>query len=157
MNNGEKYAQLKAYIDENREGKGILISVLHRAQALFGELNEDVQKFVADELSLPLVDVYGVATFYAQFTLEQKGKYIIGVCMGTTCYVLKAQEIMDEIQAELGIELGQTTDDGLFTLEAPRCIGACGLAPLVSINDEIYGKLVPGQITEIIRKYKAMG
>lgn len=157
MNNGEKYAQLKAYIDENREGKGILISVLHRAQALFGKLNEDVQKFVADELSLPLVDVYGVATFYAQFTLEQKGKYIIGVCMGTTCYVLKAQEIMDEIQAELGIELGQTTDDGLFTLEAPRCIGACGLAPLVSINDEIYGKLVPGQITEIIRKYKAMG
>lgn len=157
MDNREKFAQLKAYIDENREGKGILISVLHQAQALFGELDEDVQKFVADELSLPLVDVYGVATFYAQFTLEQKGKYIIGVCMGTTCYVLKAQEIMDEIHAELGIELGQTTDDGLFTLEAPRCIGACGLAPLVSINDEIYGKLMPGQITEILRKYKAMG
>lgn len=153
MQCSDKYQLLKSYIDEHKNEKGILISVLHKAQDIFGELNEEVQTFVADNLGLPLVEVYGVATFYAQFTLTKKGKYIVGVCMGTTCYVLKAQEIIDEIKEQLGIDVGETTSDGLFTLEAPRCIGACGLAPLVSINDEIYGKLEPGDITKILKQY----
>lgn len=149
----DKYQILGKFIDERKDEKGILISVLHKAQDLFGELNEEVQTFVADRLNIPLIEVYGVSTFYAQFTLEKKGKYIIGVCMGTTCYVLEAQNIIDEISEELGIKVGETTPDGLFTLEAPRCIGACGLAPLVSINDEIYGKLKAGDIKEILKKY----
>lgn len=149
----DKYQILKQYIDENKDQKGVLINVLHKAQALFGCLNEEVQTFVADNLDIPLVEVYGVSTFYAQFTLEPKGKYILGVCMGTTCYVLKAYEIIEELENALGIKVGETTEDGLFTLEAPRCIGACGLAPLVSVNDEIYGKLQPGDITEILKKY----
>lgn len=153
MQSCDKYQLLGSFIDERKDEKGILISVLHKAQELFGELNEEVQTFVADRLNIPLIEVYGVSTFYAQFTLEKKGKYIVGVCMGTTCYVLKAQDIIDEIKEELGINVGETTADGLFTLEAPRCIGACGLAPLVSINDEIYGKLQPGDISKILKQY----
>lgn len=154
MQCSDKYQALESFIKEKKDEKGILISVLHKAQSLFGELNEEVQTFVADQLEIPLVEVYGVSTFYAQFTLEKKGKYIVGVCMGTTCYVLQAQEIIDEIKDELGIDVGDTTADGLFTLEAPRCIGACGLAPLVAVNDEIYGKLQPGDIKKILQQYR---
>ncbi len=153
MQCSDKYEVLKEYINQNKNESGILINCLHKAQELFGCLNEEVQTFVADSLNLPLIEVYGVSTFYSEFDLEKKGKYDIGVCMGTTCYLQNARGIVKEIENTLGIKVGETTKDGLFTMEAPRCIGACGLAPLVSINDTVYAKVEPGAIKDILKQY----
>ena len=128
--------------------------VLHKAQEIFGCLSLDVQEYIAEQLDIPISDIYGVATFYSHFTLKPKGKYKIGVCMGTACYVKGAQKILDEIVKNLDIKVGDTTEDGKFTLEATRCLGACGLAPVLMINDDVYGRLVPGDIKEILDKYK---
>ena len=128
--------------------------VLHKAQEIFGCLSLDVQKYISKELDIPVSDIYGVATFYSQFTLKPKGKYKIGVCMGTACYVKGSQAILNELAKELDMKVGDTTDDGLFTLEATRCLGACGLAPIIMINDDVYGRLKPEDIKEIVAKYK---
>lgn len=128
--------------------------VLHKAQEIFGCLSLEVQKYISKELDIPVSDIYGVATFYSQFTLKPKGKYKIGVCMGTACYVKGSQAILDELVKELDMKVGDTTDDGLFTLEATRCLGACGLAPIIMINDDVYGRLKPEDIKEIVAKYK---
>ena len=114
----------------------------------------DVQKIIADGLGVTLSEVYGVATFYAQFKLKPNGKYLISVCLGTACYVKGSQKILDRLAEELNIPVGDTTDDGLFTLQATRCLGACGLAPVMTINEEVYGRLVPDDIPGILAKYK---
>ena len=152
--NKEKFEELQKVIQEWKDKEGPLMPILHKAQELFGCLPLEVQNYIAEELDIPLTDVYGVATFYSQFTLNPKGKYQIGVCLGTACYVKGAQKVLDEIEKVLNIKVGDTTDDGKFTLDATRCLGACGLAPVMMINDHVYGRLVPEDVAGIIEKYK---
>jgi NADP-reducing hydrogenase subunit HndA len=152
--NREKFQELQRVIQEWKGKEGPLMPILHKAQELFGCLPLEVQNYIAEELDIPLTDVYGVATFYSQFTLNPKGKYQIGVCLGTACYVKGAQKVLDEIEKVLNIKVGDTTDDGKFTLDATRCLGACGLAPVMMINDHVYGRLVPEDVAGIIEKYK---
>ena len=153
-NNMDKYAALQQVIDELKNEPGALMPIMQRAQDIFGYLPEDVQNIIAKGLDIPVSDVYGVATFYAQFNLEPKGKYIISVCLGTACYVKGAQLVLDELEKVLGVPAGSTTPDGLFTLNATRCLGACGLAPVIMVNDDVYGRLTPDQIAGIIEKYR---
>ncbi|HAE41978.1 MAG TPA: NAD(P)H-dependent oxidoreductase subunit E [Clostridiales bacterium] len=130
------------------------MQTLHKAQELFGYLPIEVQKFVSEKTKIPMAEVYGVATFYTQFSLEPKGKHTVGVCMGTACYVKSAQLVLDELVKTLKISVGETTEDGLFTLEATRCLGCCGLAPVIMIGDSVYGKVDPKKIPEIIDSYR---
>ena len=153
-NNMDKYAALQQVIDELKNEPGCLMPIMQRAQDIFGYLPEDVQNIIAKGLDIPVSDVYGVATFYAQFNLEPKGKYIISVCLGTACYVKGAQLVLDELEKVLGVPAGSTTPDGLFTLNATRCLGACGLAPVIMVNDDVYGRLTPEQVAGIIEKYR---
>lgn len=150
----EMFDELQKVIDQWKGKEGPLMPVLHSAQEIFGCLSLDVQKYISKELDIPVSDIYGVATFYSQFTLKPKGKYKVGVCMGTACYVKGSQAILDELSKELDMKPGDTTEDGLFTLEATRCLGACGLAPIIMINDDVYGRLETKDIKEIVAKYK---
>jgi NADP-reducing hydrogenase subunit HndA len=131
--------------------------LLHKVQQVIGYLPEDVQAYIAEKLHIPLSEVYGVVSFYALFNTEPKGKYKISVCLGTACYVKGAGQIVAEFEKQLKVKVGETTEDGLFTLEACRCLGACGLAPVLMINDNVHGRLVPGSgdVVSIIDKYKA--
>ena len=133
---------------------GALMPALQQAQEIYGYLPIEVQEIIADKLGLSLAEVYGVATFYAQFTLTPKGKYKIGVCLGTACYVKGSGDIYAELQKQLGIEGGSITPDLQFSLDATRCIGCCGLAPVMTVNDDVYGKLTKDQIAGILAKYK---
>jgi len=155
LKNDEKYAKLLAIIEENKNVRGSLIRVLHDAQEVYGYLPIEVQKVVAEGLNIPLAEVYGVVTFYAQFSLKPKGEYRVSVCLGTACYVKGSDKLLEKLEEELGIKCGDCTDDGKFSIEACRCIGACGLAPVFTINDDVYGKKVPNDIPAIIAKYKA--
>jgi len=132
-----------------------VMPVLQEAMNIFGYVPQDVQEIIAEGLGVTLSEVYGVATFYSQFSLEAKGEYVIGVCLGTACYVKGSQKIMDELTKQLGVEVGRTTKDGKFTLNATRCLGACGLAPVMMINDEVYGRLTPDQVSGILDQYRA--
>ncbi len=149
----EQEAQLKAVIEENKNDKSMLMHVMQQAQGIYGYLPFEVQVMIAEGMDIPLEKVYGVSTFYAQFALSPKGKYNISVCLGTACYVKGSQSIIDELVKELGIEPGECTDDARFSLEACRCIGACGLAPVFTVNDDVYGKATPDQIKGILAKY----
>ena len=153
-NNMDKYAALQQVIETLKDEPGCLMPIMQQAQDIFGYLPEDVQNIIAKGLDIPVSDVYGVATFYAQFNLEPKGKYIISVCLGTACYVKGAQLVLDELEKVLGVPAGSTTPDGLFTLNATRCLGACGLAPVIMINDDVYGRMTPDQVAGIIEKYR---
>lgn len=153
--NTGKYIQLKEFINEHRNEPGALMPVLQEAQNIFGYVPMDIQKIIADDLGTTLSEVYGVSTFYSQFTLEPRGKYVISVCLGTACYVKGSQKIIDKLTEILKVSVGKTTDDGLFTLEATRCLGACGLAPVMTINGEVFGRLIPSDIPGILSKFKA--
>ena len=124
------------------------------AQGIYGYLPYEVQVIIAEELDVPLEKVYGVATFYAQFALSPKGRYNISVCLGTACYVKGSDKVLEKISEEIGIEPGECTEDAKFSLEACRCIGACGLAPVMTVNDDVYGRLTPEEIPEILAKYE---
>lgn len=150
----EKYAKLEQVIAAHRTEKGALMPVLQEAQELFGCVPMDVQQIIADGLGTTLSDVYGVATFYSQFSLQPRGEFVVGVCLGTACYVRGSQKIMDKIMDELKVRVGKTTPDGKFTLQATRCLGACGLAPVMMINDEVYGRLTADEIPSILKKYR---
>ena len=152
----EQEAQLNAIIEENKHDSSMLMHVMQQAQAIYGYLPFEVQTMIADGMNIPLEKVYGVSTFYAQFALSPKGEYNISVCLGTACYVKGAQDLIDRICENLGIAAGECTDDGKFSVEACRCIGACGLAPVLTVNDEVYGKLVADDIDGILEKYKAL-
>jgi NADH-quinone oxidoreductase E subunit len=156
QNNGQdaRYQELANAIDEYRDMEGALIMVLHRAQQIFGYLPEDVQRFIARELGVPVSEVYGVATFYSYFSLQPRGKHRIAVCLGTACYVRGSGDIVSAIEKELGIKVNETSPDGMFTLEVSRCIGACGLAPVMTIDDHVYGRLTPDRIPEILAKHR---
>jgi NADH-quinone oxidoreductase E subunit len=145
------------YIEECRrtpEPGSCLISVLHKVQGHFGYLSNEQMDAVAQLLGVPASKVTGVATFYHFFRLKPRGRYIINVCMGTACYVKGATEIADRVKEELSIDFGETSKDGIFSLEMSRCLGTCGLAPVVMINDEVHGKLKPDQIPALLDKYR---
>ena len=150
----EQEKQLRAVIDAHKEQKGALMPVLQEAQNIYGYLPIEVQRMIAEGLNIPLEEVYGVVTFYAQFSLNPKGKYNIGVCLGTACYVKGSQEVYDKVSEVLNIKGGEVTDDGKFSLEATRCIGCCGLAPVMTVGDDVYGKLTADMIPDIIKKYQ---
>ncbi|MFA7672574.1 MAG: NADH-quinone oxidoreductase subunit NuoE [Clostridia bacterium] len=149
----EKDKKLQDVIAKYKDTKGALIPVLHEAQTIYGYLPLTVQEKVAEGLSVPLSEVYGVVTFYTNFSLYPKGQYKISLCLGTACYVKGSSLVLDELKKQLGIEVGQCTADGKFSLDACRCLGACGLAPVMMINEDVYGTLVPGDVAGILKKY----
>ena len=148
------FKELDDFIKSLSSKDGALIEVLHRAQHIFGYLPKEVQTFVADKLNLPVSKVYGVVTFYSFFTTEPRGKNVINVCMGTACFVRGAGDVLKEFEKELSIKSGQTTEDMKFTLDSLRCVGACGLAPVLTINDKVYGHCTPDQVKSILAEYE---
>ena len=146
--------QLIAVIEKYRGTKGALMPVLQEAQEIYGYLPIEVQKIIATRMGISLEEVYGVSTFYSQFVLNPKGEVAIAVCLGTACYVKGSGEILDKICQELGMVSGATSPDGKFSIEATRCIGACGLAPVLTINNEVYGRLTAADVPSILAKYK---
>ena len=150
----EQAAKLDAVIAECTGDVSMLMHVMQEAQAIYGYLPFEVQNKIAEGMNVPLEKVYGVATFYAQFALSPKGKYDISVCLGTACYVKGAQELLDELSAQLGIGAEECTPDGKYSLTACRCIGACGLAPVLTVNEDVYGKITAADIKGILAKYQ---
>lgn len=150
----ECFNQLDEFIIGLPEKKGSLISVLHKAQEIFGYLPVEIQEFVADRLELPLAKIYGVVSFYSFFTMTPKGKYPISVCMGTACFVRGSDKVLKNLENKLGIKAGETTADGMYSIDALRCVGACGLAPVVMVGDEVFGKDEARDIEGLLAKYK---
>ena len=146
--------QLDAVIAAHKGMPGALMPVLQQAQEIYGYLPIEVQRMIALKMNVSIEEVYGVSTFYSQFVLNPKGEIAIAVCLGTACYVKGSGDILDKITQILGLPAGSTTPDGQYSLEATRCIGACGLAPVLTINNEVYGKLVPADMEGILAKYK---
>ena len=149
----EQERKLKNVIEKHKEQPGGLMPVLQEAQEIYGYLPIEVQQMIADGLNTSLSEVYGVVTFYSQFSLMPKGEYRVSVCLGTACYVKGADKILEAVEKKLGIKSGECTKDGLFSLDSTRCIGACGLAPVMMINDEVYGKLKPDMVNDILDHY----
>ena len=150
----EMYAELDKVIVSLKGQEGAVMRSLQGAQDIFGCVTKDIQVRIAEGLNVPLAEVYGVATFYSQFSLEARGQYIIGVCMGTACYVKGAKDVLEKVSETLATPVGKTSPDGLFTIRDTRCLGACGLAPVMMINDDVYGRLVPEDIPGILDKYR---
>ncbi len=150
----EQEQQLRDMVRELKDQKGALMPILQRAQDIYGYLPIEVQTIISDETGIPLEKIYGVVTFYAQFNLNPKGKYAISVCLGTACYVKGSSAVYEKLQEKLGIGGGECTPDGKFSLDACRCVGACGLAPVMTINGEVYGRMTPDQIDGILAKYE---
>ena len=149
----EQEAQLRKVIAENKDEKGALMPIMQKAQDIYGYLPIEVQTIIADEMGIPLEKVYGVATFYAQFALNPKGEYQISVCLGTACYVKGSGDIYAKLEEILGIKGGECTADRKFSLDACRCVGACGLAPVMTINGEVFGRITPKDVQGILDKY----
>jgi NADH:ubiquinone oxidoreductase subunit E len=149
----EQEAELKAIIAAKKDIPGSLMQVMQDAQGIYGYLPIEVQTIIAEGMGVSIEEVYGIATFYAQFALSPKGKYNISVCLGTACYVKGAQDLIDRLVEVLGIQPGDCTPDGKFSLEACRCIGACGLAPVLTVNEDVYGRLTKSDIDGILAKY----
>ena len=149
----EQYDQLCAVVAKYKDAPGALIPILQEAQDIYGYLPREVQQEIAHQLGIALANVYGVVTFYTQFHLEPKGQYKISVCLGTACYVKGSGEILDRLKTKLGIDVGQCTPDGRFSLDATRCIGACGLAPVMTINDDVHGRMVLDDVDDLLKKY----
>lgn len=149
----EQKQKLLDCIAENRGDKGALMPVMHEAQNIYGYLPVEVQTLIAEELNIPLAEVYGVATFYSQFSLNPKGKHQISVCLGTACYVKGSDKILEALERELKIKCGECTPDGNFSIDSCRCVGACGLAPVMIIDGEVYGKLKDDEVKKILQGY----
>lgn len=149
----EQEAQLREKLEITKKMKGGLMPSLQAAQEIYGYLPIEVQSIIAKELDVSLEEVFGVTTFYSQFTLNPQGKYQVSVCMGTACYVKGAGDVLDKFQQVLGIEAGECTADSKFSLVATRCIGCCGLAPVCTVNEHVYGKLTADQVAKIVKQY----
>jgi len=149
----ESFDKLRDYIETVEKNETSLIQVLHEAQHIFGYLPKEVQLFVGEQLDIPASKIYGVVSFYSFFTMEPKGKYVINICMGTACFVRGAEAIVKQFEKTLNIKTGETTGNGIFTIDCLRCVGACGLAPVVMVNDDVYGKVTVEDIPKIIAKY----
>ncbi len=150
----EQEQQLKEVIAELKDTKGSLMPIMQQAQDIYGYLPIEVQTMISDETGVPLEKIYGVSTFYSMFNLQPKGKYEISVCLGTACYVKGSSSVLDKIEELLGISTGECTEDGKFSLDSCRCVGACGLAPVMMINGEVYGRLKPDDVAGILAKYE---
>lgn len=148
------FKELENYILTLEDKKSSLIIILHKAQEIFGYIPEEVQEFIAEKIGVPVSKVYGVVSFYNFFSMEPKGKYPISVCTGTACYVRGAEKILEALQKELGLKLGGVTEDGLFSLDSLRCVGACGLAPVMLVGKDVHGKVKPEDVKKIIENYK---
>lgn len=148
----DNYEELLTFIDSIEDKRGALIAVLHRAQHIYGYLSDDVIFYIAEKLKVPSSKVFGVISFYSYFTTKKRGKYIVNVCLGTACFVKGADAIMKEFEKGLKIKSGETSEDMKYTLAGLRCIGACGLAPVVMINDKVYGRVTTKEVAEIIKK-----
>ena len=149
----EQEKALDKIIADHKDMQGALMPVLQQAQELYGYLPIEVQTRIAEGLGISLEEVYQVVTFYGQFSLNPNGKHRVAVCLGTACYVKGAQTILEELEKQLGIKAGGTTPDGVFTLEATRCLGCCGLAPVIVVDEDVYGRLIPADIKGILAKY----
>lgn len=149
----EKFKILDEFIDKVPNNQSSLIEVLHKSQEIFGYLSEQVQSYVAYRLNVPVTKVYGVVTFYSYFTTKPRGKYVINICMGTACFVKGSNLILEEFQRKLNIKAGETTEDGKFTIEVLRCVGACGLAPVVTVNDKVYGHFKKEDVKKLLDSY----
>ncbi len=149
--------ELKAFIAEWKDKPGNLIMVLHQVQQTYGYIPRNIAIEISELLSVPLAKIYGVVTFYNFFKLQKAGKYIAQVCLGTACYLRGGDDLIKEFEKQLGVGVNATTPDGLFSVEAVRCLGCCGLAPVVVVNGEVYGKLTKGDVAGIIEKYRKLG
>ena len=150
----EQEAKLLEVIAKYKGMKGALMPIMQEAQEIYGYLPYQVQKIISDETGIPIEKIYGVATFYAQFSMSPKGKYVVAMCLGTACYVKGAGAVLEEIEKVLGIEDGRCTPDGKFSLEVCRCVGACGLAPVMIVDGDVYGKMTPDRVSGILAKYE---
>ncbi|MCD6111952.1 MAG: NADH-quinone oxidoreductase subunit NuoE [Bacteroidales bacterium] len=150
----EQIEKIKNICKSHGNNENNLINILHETQSTFGYLPKEVQEVIAEELNIPVGRVFGVVTFYSFFTMVPKGEHPISICLGTACYVRGAEKILEEFKKELGLEVGQTTKDGKFSLSCLRCIGACGLAPVVMIGEKVYGRVTPASVKDIIAEYK---
>ena len=151
----EQEVELKKFIAEKKDDKSNLMVVMQKAQDIYGYLPFEVQNMIAEGMEVSLEKVYGVATFYAQFNLSPKGKYTVSVCLGTACYVKGSQQVLDKLTEILGIGPEECTADQKYSLTASRCVGACGLAPVMIVNDDVYGRMTPDQVEGILAKYQA--
>jgi NADH-quinone oxidoreductase subunit E/NADP-reducing hydrogenase subunit HndA len=154
----EKKEELKKYMESVKDAphaESFLIAILHKAQGLYGYLSQEVMDEIACTMNIPTSHIWGVATFYHYFNLSPRGQHVISVCLGTACYVKGAEQILAAIKEHLNVQMGETTEDKLFTLQEARCLGACGLAPVVMIDDKIYGELTPDKMREILNTYKS--
>ena len=154
VDSAENKKALLSALDGLKGMKGSLLPAMQAAQEIYGYLPIEVQEYISQEMDVPMSEIYGVATFYSQFNLAPKGEFKISVCLGTACYVKNAQDIFDKISARLGIKNDECTADGKFSLEACRCIGACGLAPVVTINEDVYGNLLLADVDKMLDNYK---
>jgi len=150
----EKFDELESFINSLDTTQGALIEILHKAQSIFGYLPNDVQLFVARKLCIPGAEVFGVVSFYSYFTTKPRGKHTISVCLGTACFVRGSEKILEKLKEKLGIESDEITVDGLFTLKSVRCIGACGLAPVMLIDDKVYGRVKEEELDDILNLYR---
>ena len=150
----EQEEKLIAIINAYKDIKGSMMPILQQAQEIYGYLPLEVQKIIARETGASVEEIFGIVTFYSQFKLNPNGEYAIAVCLGTACYVKGAQDLLDAIEAEIGVKAGDTSPDGKYSVEATRCIGACGLAPVLTVNGEVYGRLTKNDIPGILAKYK---
>lgn len=150
----ERLDRVMEAIERFRPMNGALIPVLHEIQDIYGYLPEEVLRLVSAELKLPMAEIYGVATFYSFFSLQPKGDHVVRVCLGTACYIKGAQAVLDRLSLELDVAVQATTEDGAFTLEATRCLGACGLAPVMTVGEKVHGRLNANQIPAIMKEYK---
>lgn len=151
----KKDENLIKIVEEYKESKSNLIQILNAVQEYYGYVPKDAVLYISKEMQIPTSEIYGVVTFYSRFSLKPKGKYNICVCQGTACFVKGAERILDKVKQELGIEVGETTEDGKFSLEPTRCLGACGLAPVFTINGEVYGKATVEKVKKVLDEYKA--
>jgi NADH:ubiquinone oxidoreductase subunit E len=150
----EQFSEIANIIDLYKDKEGSLIQVLHRAQEIYGYLPLELQSFIADGMGLPLSEVSGVVTFYSFFSTKPRGKHTLRICMGTACYVRGGKKLVDTIQDTLNLKIGDTTADGLFTFEVARCIGACGLAPAIMVDDTVYKQVTPSKLKAILAEYR---
>lgn len=152
--NEKENNEFKEILEKYEKDKSNLIQILNQFQEKYGYISQDAQKAISEYLNISMAEVYGVITFYSRFTLEPKGKYNIAVCLGTACFVKGSEKVLDKVKEILKIDVGQTTEDGLFSIEATRCVGACGLAPVFTVNDEVYGKATPEMVESVIRRIR---
>jgi NADH-quinone oxidoreductase subunit E len=149
-----KYRELEEFINNLPDKQGALIEVLHKAQGIFGYLPKEVQIFVGQKLDVPASKVFGVVSFYSYFTTEPRGEYVINICMGTACFVRGAANVLEEFEKQIGVKVGETTQDGKYTIEVLRCVGACGLAPVVMVNEKVYGHVTAQDVKSILEEYQ---